>query len=450
MVCSMEKRLNTSKDFKERIADHSALIGIIGLGYVGLPLLMEFCRVGFPVLGFDLDEKKVESLLAGKSYIKHILSRLVEECKGTGRFDATTDFARVSEVDAILICVPTPLTTQREPDVTYIVNTGEMILPYMQEGQLIILESTTYPGTTNEVLRPILERNGLQAGKDFFLAYSPEREDPGNPVYSTSKIPKVVGGSDRASLEVADALYDQIVVKTVPVSSLEVAEAVKLTENIFRSVNMAMVTELKTIYTKMGIDVWEVIDAAKTKPFGFMPFYPGPGLGGHCIPIDPFYLTWKAREYECATRFIELAGEVNTSMPGYVVTVLMEALNERRKSLNGSRVLILGLAYKKDVDDMRESPSLKLITMMRKKGAVVDYYDPFIPEVPPTREHPELAGERSIEWDETKVAQYDAVLISTDHTGIDYKGLAKAAQLVVDTRNAMHNADEFCEKIVKA
>ncbi|HOC37861.1 MAG TPA: nucleotide sugar dehydrogenase, partial [Thermodesulfobacteriota bacterium] len=305
--------------FKERILEHQAKVGVIGLGYVGLPLIIEFCKVGFPVLGFDLDEKKVEALLAGRSYIKHIPAEQVRTLNSSGRFDATTDFSRVGEADALIICVPTPLTAQREPDVSYIVNTGEMIVPFMRKNQLVVLESTTYPGTTREVLKPILEKNGLRAGDDFYLAFSPEREDPGNPVYSTSKIPKVIGGLDPASLEVAEAFYSQIVVGTVPVSSMDVAEAVKLTENIFRSVNIAMVNELKTIYSKMGIDVWEVIDAAKTKPFGFMPFYPGPGLGGHCIPIDPFYLTWKAREYECATRFIELAGEVNTSMPSYVV-----------------------------------------------------------------------------------------------------------------------------------
>ncbi|HQO77985.1 MAG TPA: nucleotide sugar dehydrogenase, partial [Thermodesulfobacteriota bacterium] len=334
--------------------------------------------------------------------------------------------------------------------VSYIVNTGEMIVPFMRKNQLVVLESTTYPGTTREVLKPILEKNGLRAGDDFYLAFSPEREDPGNPVYSTSKIPKVIGGLDPASLEVAEAFYSQIVVGTVPVSSMDVAEAVKLTENIFRSVNIAMVNELKTIYSKMGIDVWEVIDAAKTKPFGFMPFYPGPGLGGHCIPIDPFYLTWKAREYECATRFIELAGEVNTSMPSYVVTVLMEALNQRKKSLNGSRILLLGMAYKRDVDDMRESPSLRLINLLRQKGAQVDYYDPYIPVIPPTREHSELAGEKSIKWDMAAISKYDAALISTDHTEIDYKGLVKAAQLVIDTRNATRDVVEGREKIVKA
>jgi len=436
--------------FKERILRRQAKVGVIGLGYVGLPLIIEFCKVGFPVLGFDLDEKKVEALLAGRSYIKHIPAEQVRTLNSSGRFDATTDFSRVGEADALIICVPTPLTAQREPDVSYIVNTGEMIVPFMRKNQLVVLESTTYPGTTREVLKPILEKNGLRAGDDFYLAFSPEREDPGNPVYSTSKIPKVIGGLDPASLEVAEAFYSQIVVGTVPVSSMDVAEAVKLTENIFRSVNIAMVNELKTIYSKMGIDVWEVIDAAKTKPFGFMPFYPGPGLGGHCIPIDPFYLTWKAREYECATRFIELAGEVNTSMPSYVVTVLMEALNQRKKSLNGSRILLLGMAYKRDVDDMRESPSLRLINLLRQKGAQVDYYDPYIPVIPPTREHSALAGEESIKWDMAAISKYDAVLISTDHTQIDYNVLVKAAQLVIDTRNATRDVVEGREKIVKA
>lgn len=441
--------MKNSSELKERIVKHEALIGVIGLGYVGLPLLMEFCRAGFPVLGFDLDGKKVESLLKGSSYIKHIPSEQIALMNGSGRFDATVDFCRLEQVDTIIICVPTPLTVQREPDVSYIVNTGEMIVPHLKEQQLVILESTTYPGTTREVLKPILERSGLRCGIDFYLAYSPEREDPGNPVYSTSKIPKVVGGYDAASLEAADALYAQIVVKTVPVSSMEIAEAVKLTENIFRSVNIAMVNELKMIYTRMGVDVWEVINAAKTKPFGFMPFYPGPGLGGHCIPIDPFYLTWKAREYECATRFIELAGEINTSMPQYVVSRLMDALNDRKKSLNGSRVLISGVAYKKDVDDMRESPSLKLIKLLREKGAAVDYYDPFIPEIPSTREHPELAGEKSIAWDLRRIAAYDAVLIATDHTAIDYGELVDAAQLIVDTRNATALIPRGREKIIK-
>ena len=438
------------KLFKKKIKDHKARVGVVGLGYVGLPLIMEFCRVGFPVCGFDVDENKTEALLAGKSYIKHITAKGVSEMVKTGRFDATTDFARLKEMDAIIICVPTPLTRHREPDISYILSTGQEIAPSLKKGHLIILESTTYPGTTNEKLRPVLEQNGLRAGKDFYLAYSPEREDPGNPVYSTRKIPKVVGGFNKESLNLACALYGEFVVKTVPVSSTETAEAVKLTENIFRSVNIAMVNELKMIYSKIGIDAWEVIDAAKTKPFGFMPFYPGPGLGGHCIPIDPFYLTWKAREHECATRFIELAGEVNTSMPEYVIHRLMEGLNRHKKSINGSKILVIGIAYKKDVDDDRESPSYKLISILRKKGAKTDYYDPFVPAIRPNREYPELAGQKSIKWNIKRLIRYDAVLIATDHSEIDYQALVKGSNLIVDTRNATRDIKTGRKKIIKA
>lgn len=438
------------KSFKQNIKDHKARVGVIGLGYVGLPLVIEFCNKGFPVCGFDVDEHKVKALHTGKSYIKHITAKSVAAIVKSGRFDATTDFTRLKEADIIIICVPTPLTRHREPDISYISTTGKEIAHNLKRGHLVILESTTYPGTTNEVLRPVLEQNGLRAGKDFYLAYSPEREDPGNPVYSTRKIPKVVGGYDKESLDLANTLYGQIVVQTVPVSSTETAEAVKLTENIFRSVNIAMVNELKMIFSKMGVDVWEVIDAAKTKPFGFMPFYPGPGLGGHCIPIDPFYLTWKAREYECPTRFIELAGEVNTSMPEYVIHILMEGLNKHKKSINGSHILIVGLAYKKDVDDDRESPSFKLIRILREQGAKTDYHDPFVPVIRPTREYPELAGEKSIPWDLKALSKYDAVLIATDHSDIDYKGLVNAAQLVIDTRNATNGVKTGREKIIKA
>jgi UDP-N-acetyl-D-glucosamine dehydrogenase len=438
------------KSFKQSIKDHKAKVGVIGLGYVGLPLIIEFCNAGFPVCGFDVDENKTKALRAGKSYIKHITPESVAAMVTSGRFDATTNFARLKEVDVIIICVPTPLTRHREPDISYICNTGQEIAPNLKRGRLVILESTTYPGTTKEKLRPVLEQNGLKAGDDFYLAYSPEREDPGNPVYSTRKIPKVVGGYDKASLDLASTLYGQIVVETVPVSSTETAEAVKLTENIFRSVNIAMVNELKMIFTKMGIDVWEVIDAAKTKPFGFMPFYPGPGLGGHCIPIDPFYLTWKAHEHECATRFIELAGEVNTSMPEYVMHMLIEGLNKHKKSINGSKILIVGLAYKKDVDDDRESPSYKLIKILRKKGAKTDYYDPFVPVVRPTREYPELTGEKSIQWNLKTLSKYDAVLIATDHSEVDYTGMVKASKLIIDTRNATKHVKTGRKKIIKA
>ena len=421
----------------ERIKTQKAAVGVVGLGYVGLPLVMEFCKAGFPVIGFDVDDRKTEALNKGESYIHHIPAAKVGDLVKSGRFSATTDFKRLKEADAVIICVPTPLTSQREPDLSYICNTGEAILANMKPGQIIILESTTYPGTTDEVLCGILERNGAKCGKDFLLAFSPEREDPGNPNFSTGKIPKVVGGCDANALEAADALYSQIVVKTVRVSSARTAEAVKLTENIFRSVNIALVNELKMIYSLMGIDVWEVIEAAKTKPFGFMPFYPGPGLGGHCIPIDPFYLTWKAREYECPTRFIELAGEINTAMPHYVIDRLADALNERKKSVNGSKILMLGVAYKKNVGDMRESPSFSLMKILTKKGATVEYYDPYVPVVPPLREYPQFVGMKSVAWDAKAIEKYDAVVISTDHANVDYAALVKHAQLIIDTRNAV-------------
>lgn len=440
--------MNT-QELIDRIKARQARVGVIGLGYVGLPLVMEFCAAGFTVVGFDVDGVKVDKLSRGESYIRHIPTERIRAQVDTGRLTATTDFGRIAEVDAVLICVPTPLTRQREPDLSYIVQTGESIAPHLRQGHLILLESTTYPGTTDEVLLDILERGGLRCGKDFLLAYSPEREDPGNPDFSTGRIPKVVGGIGAEALEAADALYSQIVVRTVRVSSARTAEAVKLTENIFRSVNIALVNELKVIYARMGIDVWEVIEAAKTKPFGYMPFYPGPGLGGHCIPIDPFYLTWKAREYGVQTRFIELAGEVNTSMPEYVLQVVADALNEHRKSLKGSRILLLGVAYKKDVGDPRESPSFRLMELLTHKGAGVDYYDPYIPEIPHMREYPMFAGQRSIEWSREKLHEYDAVLISTDHTDVDYAGLGEAARVIIDTRNKMQGIDARA-KVYKA
>lgn len=439
-----------TQDLIGRIKAREATVGVIGLGYVGLPLVMEFCRAGFNVIGYDVDAAKVERLNRGESYIGHIPTAKIREQVETGRLSATTDFSRIGESDAVLICVPTPLTRQREPDLSYIVQTGETIAPHLRAGQLIVLESTTYPGTTDEVLRGILEEKGLTCGEDFLLAYSPEREDPGNPEFSTGRIPKVVGGVGEEALNAADALYSQIVVRTVRVSTARTAEAVKLTENIFRSVNIALVNELKVIYAKMDIDVWEVIEAAKTKPFGFMPFYPGPGLGGHCIPIDPFYLTWKAREYGVQTRFIELAGEVNTSMPEYVLQVMTDALNERTRSLKGSRILLLGIAYKKDVGDPRESPSFRLMELLSHKGASVDYYDPFIPEIPHMREYPVFAGQRSIPWDLEKIAEYDTVLISTDHTDVDYAALGKAARLIVDTRNRMNGVETLPGTVFKA
>ena len=373
-------------------------IAIVGLGYVGLPLSLQFARSGVEVLGLDIDPAKVEAITAGRSYIKHIESAAVAEHVRGGRFSASTDFSRVKEVEAVIICVPTPLNKNREPDISYILQTGESIAPYLSKGTLVVLESTTYPGTTDEDLRAVLEQgSSLQAGRDFHLAFSPEREDPGNPDSKVAQIPKVVGGYTVACMEKARALYSRAIKTVVPVSSCRAAEATKLLENIFRSVNIALVNELKVVYSAMGIDVWEVINAAKTKPFGFMPFYPGPGLGGHCIPIDPFYLTWKAREYGQNTRFIELAGEVNTAMPEYVVNRVAEALNAGRKAVNGSRVLVLGLAYKPNVDDDRESPSYHLMDLLKRRGAEVAYYDPHVPAIRPSREHSNWAGTASVD-----------------------------------------------------
>ncbi len=413
-------------------------IAIVGLGYVGLPLSLQFARSDTSVLGLDIDTAKVKSLNAGRSYIKHIESSAIAEAVDAGRFTASTDFARVKETEAVIICVPTPLNKNREPDISYIINTGKALAPHLGKGMLVVLESTTYPGTTDEDLREVLEKgSGMQAGKDFHLAFSPEREDPGNPNSKVAVIPKVIGGLTPACLERAKAVYGRAIKTLVPVSSCRVAEATKLTENIFRSVNIALVNELKVVYSAMGIDVWEVIEAAKTKPFGFMPFYPGPGLGGHCIPIDPFYLTWKAREYVQNTRFIELAGEVNSAMPEYVVQQVNVALNLRRKPLNGSKVLILGLAYKADVDDDRESPSYVLMDLLAERGAKVAYYDPYVPVIRPTREHPHWAGTKSIGWNARSIKGFDLVLIATKHACVDYGSLAKWAPIIVDTRNAM-------------
>lgn len=413
-------------------------IAIVGLGYVGLPLSLQFARSGVNVLGLDIDSAKVESLNAGKSYIKHIEASAIGEQIQAKRFTASTDFARVREVQAVIICVPTPLNKNREPDISYITSTGRSIAPHLQKGCLVVLESTTYPGTTDEDLRSVLEQgSGLKAGTDFHLAFSPEREDPGNPDSKVASIPKVIGGYTTACLEKAVALYSISIKTIVPVSSCRVAEATKLTENIFRSVNIALVNELKVVYSAMGIDVWDVIAAAKTKPFGFMAFYPGPGLGGHCIPIDPFYLTWKAREYFQNTRFIELAGEINTAMPHYVIERVTEALNAHRKSINGSKVLVLGLAYKPNVDDERESPSYELMNLLQKRGATVAYHDPYVPVIKPTREHGHWAGTKSISWDQTTISQFDLVLISTNHASVNYQELAEWSRCVVDTRNAM-------------
>ena len=435
----------------DRIAGGSALIGIVGLGYVGLPLALAAARAGLPVLGFDVDAARVAQFNAGTSFISHIPTEALHAAARAGRFEATADPGRLGEPDAILICVPTPLTRQREPDMTYIERTAQAIAPRLRVGQVVVLESTTWPGTTDEVMKPILEAGGLRSGTDFFLAYSPEREDPGNANFETSTIPKVVGGDGADALRIAEALYGRLVVRTVPVSSARTAEAVKLTENIFRSVNIALVNELKLIYDAMGIDVWEVIEAAKTKPFGFMPFYPGPGLGGHCVPIDPFYLTWKAREYDRPTRFIELAGEINTAMPAHVVDRLALALDRQRgRGLNGARILLIGVAYKKNIEDTRESPSLRLMELIEARGAACDFHDPHVPAIPPTREHAALAGRPSRPLDPAAVASYDAVLIATDHDGIDYPALARAARLVIDTRNALARAGVVADHIVKA
>lgn len=414
-------------------------IGIIGLGYVGLPLSVSFANKKVRVIGFDIDSSKVEKLNRGKSYIHHIESNEIARLVNDGVLEATTEFHRLSDVDCILICVPTPITKYKQPDLSAVTNTGEEISKYLRGGQLVVLESSTYPGTTNDILGHILEKSGLKLNVDFFIAYSPEREDPGNQDHSTSSVPKVLGADNDQALQMATKLYQIIVPNVVPVSSTRTAEAVKLTENIFRSVNIAMVNELKVIYEPMGIDIWEVIQAAATKPFGYMPFYPGPGLGGHCIPVDPFYLSFKAKEFGLRTRFIELAGEVNANMPEKVVAKCVASLSQyRQKSLNGSKILVIGLAYKADVDDMRESPSCVLIELLEKGGAMAEYYDPYIPIIPQSREYSSLSGRESIELNRERVRDFDLVLISTNHSIVDYELIADNASLVVDTRNAMN------------
>ncbi len=413
-------------------------IAIVGLGYVGLPLSLQFARSGVAVLGLDIDSAKVKKLNRGESYIEHISKEAIQEQLSAEKFSASTDFSLVREVNAIIICVPTPLNKNREPDISYILETGRTIAPHLRRGTLVVLESTTYPGTTDEDLRSVLERgSSLKAGTEFHLAFSPEREDPANPASRVAEIPKVVGGFTPQCCEKAKALYSIAIKKIVPVSSCRAAEATKLLENIFRSVNIALVNELKMVYDAMGIDIWEVIEGAKTKPFGFMPFYPGPGLGGHCIPIDPFYLTWKAREYGQNTRFIELAGEINTAMPAYVINRLSEALNFHRKPLSGSKILIVGLAYKPNVDDDRESPSYHLLDMVKRAGGKVSYYDPHVPVIKVTREHPHWAGMRSVEWKRPVIAKFDAVVIATNHKAVNYQELSAWAKCIIDTRNAM-------------
>ncbi len=432
----------------KRIQTRRAKVGIIGMGYVGLPLLQAFCRAGFRCLGFDVDSQKTSMLNAGKSYIKHIASKGLAELRARSRYVASGDPKDLRRCDALIICVPTPLTKNREPDMTFVVKTAETIAGVLRRGQLIVLESTTYPGTTREVVQPILERSGLKAGRDFYLAFSPEREDPGRKDFTTSTIPKVVGGLDKNSTRLAAALYGCAIQKIVPVSSCEVAEASKILENVYRSVNIALVNELKVLFDKMGIDVWEVIEAASSKPFGYQPFYPGPGLGGHCIPIDPFYLTWKARQYGQPTRFIELAGEINTAMPLHVVHKVAEALNAQRRSLHGARILVLGLAYKADIDDVRESPAIHLIELLKERGARVDYNDPFVPRTHKMREH--NLKMTSVPLSAAALRRYDCVVVATAHSNYDWDWIVSHARLVVDSRNATKKVKRFRRKIVKA
>ena len=441
----------------EKIKKRTVKVGVIGLGYVGLPLALEFANKDMQTVGFDTDVKKSKLLLNGKSYIKHVPNDRIKSVIKLKTFDATSDFSRLTEVDVIIICVPTPLGEHREPELSYITKSGDSIAKYFKKHQLVILESSTYPGTTREILLPILAnasevkhepKRKWIVGKDFFLAYSPEREDPNNREYSTSTIPKVVGGITSRCLKVAKALYDQIIIKTVPVSSTQVAEATKLLENIYRSVNIALVNELKMVFDRMGIDIWEVIEAAKTKPFGFNAFYPGPGLGGHCIPIDPFYLTWKAREFEINTKFIELAGEINTYQPFYVLQRTAELLNKNGKSLNGSKILLLGVAYKKDIDDTREAPALKLIEIFGASGAKVDYNDPYIPVLPVTRKY--KFAMKSVSLAGKNISKYDIVVIVTDHSEYNYTFIVQHAKLIVDTRNALKDVHKSNKMVITA
>ena len=434
-----------------RFEQATARVGIIGMGYVGMPLAIAAVKGGFQITGFDVDHAKIETWNAGRAYLSHISPADNAVLRTADKFSITADFSGLAAMDAIIICVPTPLAEDRSPDLSYVISSTEAIAEQLRCGQLVILESTTYPGTTAEIMRPILEHGGLKSGRDFYLAYSPEREDPGNKSYQTKTIPKVVGGDGPEALALALALYGKIVIETVPVSSLDTAEAVKLTENIFRSVNIALVNELKLVYGKMGVDVWEVIEAAKSKPFGFMAFYPGPGLGGHCIPIDPFYLTWRARQFGLDTRFIELAGEINTAMPVHVIDVLAQELDRRSgTALAAAKILILGIAYKKNIDDIRESPALTILELLDGRGAVTAYYDPHVAEIPQTRDHMALAGRRSIAWTPETLDGYDAALIVTDHDDVDYPTLVRESRLVVDSRNATRHVVEGREKIVMA
>lgn len=430
------------QELHQKVIDKNYTVGVVGLGYVGLPLMWTFHSNGMPVLGFDIDQEKIDCLREGRPYIKHLGEQMMQCLAQSDRCDATTDFGRLEEADAVIMCVPTPLDQHREPDMQYVEKTCLTIGEHLREGQLVILESTTYPGTTEDLIIPILEsKSGLKAGEDFYVAYSPEREDPGNEDFNTSKIPKVVGGHGKEAIELACELYDTSIVETVPVSDPKTAEAVKITENVFRAVNIALVNELKVVFQGMGINVHEVLDAADTKPFGFMKFVPGPGLGGHCIPIDPFYLTWKAREYKQHTRFIELAGEINTSMPQYVIDRALKALNAHGKAMNGSKVLVIGLAYKPDVDDKRESPTFEIMDLLEDYGAKVSYYDPYIPVIKPTREHDNWTGTQSIDWTESQVQDFDAVIISTNHSDIEYQELAQWSECIIDTRNQMNGVE---------
>jgi len=436
-------------DLLERIRTRKARVGIIGLGYVGLPLVLRFGEERFSIIGFDIDATKVSKLNAGESYIRHIPSDRLQALLKNKQFEATNDFGRLSEADCIIICVPTPLTAKKDPDLQYIETTAEAVFKTLRQGQLISLESTTYPGTTEEILLEKFRRRGLEAGKDYFLVFSPEREDPGNPKFSTRTIPKVVGGMTPECLEVGCALYGAVIDRVVPVSSTRTAELVKLLENIYRSVNIALVNELKLLCQRMDIDVWEVIDAASTKPFGFTTFFPGPGLGGHCIPIDPFYLSWKAKEYDFSTRFIQLAGEVNTSMPHHVIERIGEALNQVSRSIRGSKILVAGVAYKKDVDDVRESPALEIMELLKEKGAELSYSDPYIPRLSPMRRH-DFSDMASVPLNQDTLGKVDLVLITTDHTNVDYQALVDHSRLVVDTRNATKHVKRGSEKIIRA
>ena len=430
------------QELLSKIDDRAYTVGIVGLGYVGLPLMWTFHEAGMPVIGYDIDTKKVACIEQGRPYIKHLGAEMMGRLAKSSRCDATSDFSRLSEADAVLMCVPTPLDDHREPDMQYVEKTAMTIGENLREGQLVILESTTYPGTTEELIIPILEsKSNLTAGEDFYVAYSPEREDPGNIDFDTGSIPKVVGGHTQEGIELACTLYDTAIVQTVPVSDTKTAEAVKITENVFRAVNIALVNELKVVFQEMDINVHEVLDAADTKPFGFMKFVPGPGLGGHCIPIDPFYLTWKAREHEQHTRFIELAGEINTKMPQYVIDQTLKALNAHKKPMNGSQVLVIGLAYKPDVDDQRESPSFKIMNLLEKYGAEVFYYDPHIPQIKPTREHDRWTGTESVQWDKEIISSFDAVVIATNHSDIDYRQLAAWSDCIIDSRHEMNGIE---------